>query len=312
MRDPYELKEVEYSGQKLSVIEIDYIPEYDLEDYDLMDSKEFNKYIFSIEKIVRGSFEYRQLITFLRENMDMISIEKIVRGSFEYRQLITFLRENMDMNKCSFYENVNNIDTCKIKIHIHHHPFTLYDICLMVYNKRSFYGESLEEEMVAKEVMFLHYNLMVGLIPLAETVHELVHNNYLFIPLDKVMGNYQQFINMYEDFMSPEQIDNNYLFIPLDKVMGNYQQFINMYEDFMSPEQIDVLERNIEYTKTYIEGKQNHILSKNYVYIDLTGAYEMPALSEVITMMDTKIKQIQGKSIEIIREDSLKPLFKKI
>ncbi len=254
MRDPYELKEVEYSGQKLSVIEIDYIPEYDLEDYDLMDSKEFNKYIFSIEKIVRGSFEYRQLIT--------------------------FLRENMDMNKCSFYENVNNIDTCKIKIHIHHHPFTLYDICLMVYNKRSFYGESLEEEMVAKEVMFLHYNLMVGLIPLAETVHELVHNNYLFIPLDKVMG--------------------------------NYQQFINMYEDFMSPEQIDVLERNIEYTKTYIEGKQNHILSKNYVYIDLTGAYEMPALSEVITMMDTKIKQIQGKSIEIIREDSLKPLFKKI
>lgn len=254
MRDPYELKQVEYSGQKLSIIEIEHIPEYDLEDYDLMDSKEFSKYI--------------------------ASIERIIRGSFEYRQLITFLRENMDMNKCSFYENVNNIDTFKIKIHIHHHPFTLYDICLMVYNKRCFYGESLEEEMVAKEVMFLHYNLMVGLIPLAETVHELVHNNYLFIPLDKVMG--------------------------------NYQQFINMYEDFMSPEQIDVLERNIEYTKTYIEGKQNHILSKNYVYIDLTGAYEMPALSEVITMMDTKIKQIQGKSIEIIKEDSLKPLFKKI
>lgn len=254
MRDPYELKQVEYSGQKLSVIEIEHIPEYDLEDYDLMDSKDFNKYI--------------------------ADIERIIRGSFEYRQLITFLRENMDMNKCSFYENVNNIDTFKIKIHIHHHPFTLYDICLMVYNKRCFYGESLEEEMVAKEVMFLHYNLMVGLIPLAETVHELVHNNYLFIPLDKVMG--------------------------------NYQQFINMYEDFMSPEQIDVLERNIEYTKTYIEGKQNHILAKNYVYVDLTGAYEMPALSEVITMMDNKIKQIQGKSIEIIKEDSLKPLFKKI
>lgn len=255
MRDPYEMKQVEYSGQKLSIVEIDNIPEYDIEDYDLMDTKDFNKYISNIERIVRGSFEYRQLIA--------------------------FLRENMNMNKCSFYENVNNIDTFKIKIHIHHHPFTLYDICIMVYNKRTFYRESLDDEMVAKEVMFLHYNLMVGLIPLAETVHELVHNNYLFIPLDKVMG--------------------------------NYQQFINMYEDFMTPEQIDVLDRNMEFTKTFIEGSQNNILAKNYVYLDLTGAYEMPTIAEVINMMDEKIKQIQGKSIELVREEdkALKPLLRK-
>ena len=254
MRDPYEIKQVDYSGQKLSIVEIKDIPEYDIDDYDLMDTKDFNKYI--------------------------ADVEKACRGSFEYRQLITFLRENMDMNKCSFYENVNNIDTYKIKIHIHHHPFTLYDIAIIVFNKRSFYRESLEMELLAKEVMFLHYNLMVGLIPLAETVHELVHSNYLFIPLDKVMG--------------------------------NYQKFINMYEDFMTPEQLDVLDRNLEFTKTYVEGKQNHILDKNYVYLDLTGAYEMPALSEVIGMMDAKIKQIQGKDVELIKEDSLKPLFRKI
>lgn len=255
MRDPYEIKEIDYSGQKLSVVKIDDIPEYDIQDYDLLDSKDFNKYI--------------------------ADIEKIVRGSFEYRQLIQFLRENMDMNKCSFYENVNNIDTYKIKIHIHHHPFTLYDICIMVFNKRSFYRELLDVEMVAKEVMFLHYNLMVGLIPLAETVHELVHNNYLFIPLDKVMG--------------------------------NYRTFINLYEDFMSPEQKDLLERNEEYTQTYIEGKQANLLSKNYVYLDLTGAYDMPSLGEVINMMDRRIKQIQGKEVELVPENkTLKPLFKQI
>lgn len=252
MRDPYEIKEVEYSGQKLSIVEISNIPEYDIEDYDLMDTKDFNKYI--------------------------ADVEKSCRGSFEYRQLISFLRENMDMNKCSFYENVNNIDTHKIKIHIHHHPFTLYDISIIVYNKRSFYRESLDVDMVAKEVMFLHYNLMVGLIPLAETVHELVHSNYLFIPLDKVMG--------------------------------NYQEFINMYEDFMTPEQLDVLDRNIEFTKTYIEGKHTHILDKNYIYLDLTGSYDMPEMTKVIDMMNTRIKQIRG-DVELIQGDTLKPLFKK-
>ena len=254
MRDPYEMKQVDYAGQKLSVIELDNIPDYELEDYDLLDNKDFNKFI--------------------------ADVEKAVRGSFEYRQLIQFLRENMDMNKCSFYENVNNIDTSKIKIHIHHHPFTLYDIALIVFNKRSVHRESLELEMVAKETMFLHYNLLVGLIPLAETVHELVHNNYLFIPLDKVLG--------------------------------NFNTFVEMYEDYMTPEQLDLLERNKDFTETFIESKQNNILAKNYVYVDLTGAYDMPSLPEVINMMNKRIQEIQGKTIELVPEDQLKPLFREI
>lgn len=252
MRDPFDMPQVDYRTEKFSVLEINELPEYDLQDYDLLDQKDFNKYI-----------------------RDM---ETTIRRSFEYRQLIAFLRDNMDMNKCSFYENVNNIDTYKIKIHLHHHPFTLYDICIMVYNKRMFHGESLELEMVAKEVMFLHYKLLVGLIPLSETVHELVHNNYLFIPLDKVLG--------------------------------NYRKFIELYEDFMTPEQLDILERNIEYSKAYIEEKNMRLLSKNYIYIDMTGAYDMPAMSEVIDMMNKKVKQIQGKDIEIVA-DELKPLFVK-
>ena len=83
------------------------------------------------------------------------------------------------MNKCSFYENVSNIDSNDIKIEIHHEPISLYDICIIVYNKRNFFHENLSE--LLKEVMLLHYKLLIGLIPLAETVHELVHNKYLFI-----------------------------------------------------------------------------------------------------------------------------------
>jgi len=250
MRDPQNIQQVEYNGNKISIVKMDDIPPFDIPDYDLLDSKELSKYFDDIER-------------------------KIIRNSFEYRQMVNFLRENLDMNKCSFYQNVNNIDTFKIKIHLHHEPFTLYDLVTIVYNKRLFFHECLEAELVAKEVMYLHYKLMVGLIPLAETVHELVHNSYLFVPMDKVFG--------------------------------NVQEFINMYEDFMSPEQLDLLERNRQYTKTYCEElSNNHILNKNYIYLDLTGAYDIPTLEEVVDSMNAKIKEIKGDTSSIYVEEKPK------
>lgn len=241
MRDPNLLNEVEYKKDKISILKLDNIPEFDIEDYNLLEPKEFKAYI--------------------------TTIEKIVRGSMEYRAMIKYLRENMDMNKCSFYKNVNNVDTFKIKIHIHHHPFTLHDIVYTVYNKRVFYRESLDDEMVAKEVMFLHYSLLVGLIPLAETVHELVHNNYLFIPVDKAMG--------------------------------KFEEFKNMYEDFMTPEMVDLWERNLKATQTYNEDLSNNfILDKKYIYVDMTGEYDIPSLESVLDSMDKRIKDIRnGNSV---------------
>jgi len=172
--------------------------------------------------------------------------------------MISFLRENMDMNKCSFYENVNNIDSYKIKIHIHHDPIDLYTICLVIYNKRLANREDLSEEMVAKEVMYLHYSLLIGLIPLAETVHELVHNKYLFVPTDKVMG--------------------------------RYKEFVNMYYDFFPPEQLDTLNRIEEATLEYNHLKNVAVLEKRYIYLDLSGAYSLPKYEDIIAAMNNRIK----------------------
>ena len=162
---------------KIDTIKLDNLPEFDIEDYNLSDPKEVNRYFKSIERICRNSRAYKKFID--------------------------FLREQVDMNKCSFYENVNNIDTYSIKIHIHHAPLTLYDIVTTVYAKRLCNQEPLSELMVAKEVMWVHYNMMVGLIPLSETVHELVHKGLLFIPLNKVFGLYKNFINLYGSYMDP-------------------------------------------------------------------------------------------------------------
>jgi hypothetical protein len=73
--------------------------------------------------------------------------------------------------------------------------------------KRMRNAEPMFIEAVAHEVLFCHYNLMVGLIPLSETVHEMVHNLYLFIPLDKLFGYYKLFIEAYYEYI-PEEILN--------------------------------------------------------------------------------------------------------
>lgn len=225
MRDPNAFNHVDNS-ETPDIIKLDNIPEYDIQDYDLMDEKDFKKYIFDIERICRYSIEYKNYVK--------------------------FLRDNMQMNECSFYRNVTNADTFKIKIHIHHDPFDLYSICVIVVNKRLQHRESVDPELVAKEVMFLHYKLLVGLIPLAETPHELVHNNYLFIPLDMVLGKYYEFYNLYEPYMLPEQIEK--------------------YNEIL--EATRTLRLNTE------------ILDKKYLYLDMTGEYKLPPLEKVVELLE--------------------------
>ena len=234
MRDPNNMIKSYEMEAPPTVIKMNEIPPYDLYDFDLNDEKSFKKY--------------------------MQTIEKCVRQSFEYRALINFLREYMDMNQCAFYQNVNNTDTTKVHIEIHHEPLSLYDICLIVYNKRVAFNEPLDEEYVAKEVMYLHYNLMVGLIPLAETVHQLVHAQYLFVPTTAVLG--------------------------------KYREFVDRYQPYMIPEQLETLEHIEEATKVYDSDDAKLLLSKNYIYIDMSGSYNLPKMEDIISMVKDRIKDI--------------------
>lgn len=161
-------------------IEILGVPEYEIPDYILTDQKQYMKYLFAIEKECRRSFEYKQ---FMR-----------------------FLKDNCGMNQDSFLENVS-ADT-GARIEIHHSPLTLFDIVATVVNKRTETRESLSIPMVAKEVMWVHYRLMIGLIPLSKTVHELVHAQYLYIPAWAVLGNYRAFIEAYGKWL-PLEVKTN-------------------------------------------------------------------------------------------------------
>lgn len=178
------------------------LPPFTIADYDLLDEKDYVKYIKDLERFVRQTLEYKNMVQYLREYMNMKS--------------------------CAFLPNVTNEFTPKIRIEIHHSPITLYEICTTIVKKRMTLGECLDIEAVAYEVLYIHYCLMVGLIPLSETVHELVHNQYIFIPANRVYGYYRAFVNQYKDYIDPELIDKLNMIekIAQDQIYNDYMQIL--------------------------------------------------------------------------------------
>ena len=233
--DPSNIKTVEYNSSNMDVVLIDHVPEYDQVEYDIDDNKQLEKYIDAIEKICRSSFEYSKYTK--------------------------YLRTYMDMNKCSVFENINNIETTKIKIHIHHSPITLYEIAVIILNKRKYYYEDLDPEMVAKEVMYVHYCLLIGLIPLCETVHTLVHNEFYFIPNSKVMGKYNDFIKLYEPWV-PWQI----------------KEKLNRIEEF---------------TKIADDDMNKAILEPHYIYLEFAGAYKLPRMEDLLFILQNRMNTLK-------------------
>lgn len=130
------------------------------------------------------------------------SIEKIVRNSMEYKDYISFLKENVDMTKCKFFNLINSKENERFKIEIHHEPLTLYDIVEIILIKWEIDEDPINNILIAKEVMRLHYENEVGLIPLSKTVHQIAHNNDSFvIPVYFVYGEFHKFVSNYEEYI---------------------------------------------------------------------------------------------------------------
>ena len=229
----------------MTVLKFGEIPEFDFLIYDLEDDKEKMKYFKDIEKEIRGSFEYRAMVK--------------------------YLKENMNMNQCSFIQ-VSGEDHYHIKIELHHYPFSLFDIVRIVYKKRCFYGEPLNIQFLAKECTMLHYQLLVGLIPLSTTAHQLFHAGKLFIPVDHVLGRYKLFVDFYKEFCKDE------------------------------PELFDSLDRIEKYSMEQISDLYNtaQVFEQNEITIYNTDKnYQIPDLSQVNTFMNDRIVEIKNNGYRL-------------
>ena len=227
-----------YTNGGTSIMDIKELPYYDDEPYDFNDPKSFDHYISDLERIVRNSFEYRTIIGYL----------KSVEG----------------MNECAIFDGVTSKPGSKIRIEIHHSPFTLYDICVTVFRKRSAMNESLNINAVAEEIMYLHYIAWVGLIPLSATPHDTVHNGYTFI--------------------SPE------------KVRGNYRSFIESYYQYINPELLDAIDAAEQASKDNVESKRLEIFNNHRLYVNVDGSYELPEKNRARTNIKNRINALKNNS----------------
>lgn len=212
------------------------LPDYDQEDYDLSNPKDFERYIKDVKSEVRGSFEYREMVK--------------------------YLRNYGGMDRSGMSPNISNTDSKHVKIEIHHTPLVLEDIVRTVYEKRLHNHEDLSVQMVAKEVMECHYRCIVGLYPLTATEHELVHNGYLFIPPSEVFGRYDLFMQQYGEFIEPD-----------DK---------------------ETLEEIEAHEVSFDPKEQNKIISQSTIYLDPTGAYNVPCLDSFESSVAKRIDTIRN------------------
>ena len=164
--------------------------------------------------------------------------KRIIRSSKEYKDYIRFLKENMDMNRCAFCSNVRHTRENKIQIEIHHEPFTLDDIVRIVIERQLDEGKPLNSLDIADEVMELHYNDEVGLVPLSATIHEVIHS------------------------------ENQKISIPLNLCYGNYKKFVEDYQDYIEDDLLTKLEKKIEKTKSLKEEDFNALMIQ-FQYLDV-------------------------------------------
>lgn len=240
MRDPYKLNTIEEDDINDNIIQLDEVPEYDFVDWNLDDGRDFKNYI--------------------------TAVKRSCRNSIEYKRLIRFLKENIGMNQCSFFNDIDD-DIYKsyrgVKIEIHHEPFTIEDIIGIVTRKRMAFGEDMDEESTAQEVMILHYKCMVGLIPLSTTAHKVIHGRYQLIPLDHVFGDYKKFIDLYKDFITDDQFE-----------------YIKNIEEASAMGYADSFKK---------------LFSKRFMYVDYKGKTTLPEYEKLRELLQDKIsKSVEG------------------
>lgn len=127
--------------------------------------------------------------------------EKYIRSSLEYRDYIATLKNENNMIYCAILPAVTKGNGKKYTIEIHHDPFTLYDIVDLEILRREEENEPLNTLAIAESVMELHYDGVVGLIPLSKTQHDLVKAYKVFIPLQQVFGDYSKLYEHYESII---------------------------------------------------------------------------------------------------------------
>ena len=131
------------------------------------------------------------------------AIEQMVRGSKDYKVFIDYIKNTLGIDFCQVFSKV--YDKIDATVEFHHGPiFTLYDICEIELTKFLKTGARINTFRIADSVLDLHFAMKVNGVLLSSTVHEMVHNEDIFINLNQSVGNVNAYIQEYAKYFTPE------------------------------------------------------------------------------------------------------------
>jgi hypothetical protein len=161
-------------------------------------------------RVFVGNISEKEALIMFEEDIDKklyMYLKRMCRNSFEYKEYIRHFKEVLKYTRCKVF----NIDITEVPVslEIHHTPFSLETIVVAVTAKMfEERGVPLDPKDIAEEVMRLHYDGKIGLIPLTSTIHEAVHSNAVHIKSSDIYGNYQAFFEEYEEYLSEDAIQH--------------------------------------------------------------------------------------------------------
>jgi hypothetical protein len=147
---------------------------------------------YSLAMYVSKDMDQKLFVKFIRK------VERLVRGNVDYKLYLDYLREEKGLDKCAVFPNVTSF---RAEIQLHHVLSNLYTICVTVCNRLLSTEKKVSTFILADEVIKLHLEDKIALVPLTTTVHEMVHANKMRIPKSQIYGNYQAYYEQHVTFM---------------------------------------------------------------------------------------------------------------
>lgn len=164
-----------------------------------------------IKKQVRvfvSNISEKEALIMFEEDIDKklyMYLKRMCRGSYEYKEYIKHFKEVLENTKCKVFGI--DITEVPVSIEVHHTPFSMETIVgavtLKMFEEQ---GVPLDPKDISQEVMRLHYEGKIGLIPLTSTIHEAVHSNTIHIKKSDIFGDYESFFEEYEEYIDEDAV----------------------------------------------------------------------------------------------------------
>lgn len=132
------------------------------------------------------------------------SIERIIRTSLEYSAYIRYLKTTVLLTQCSVLNALPEEVSKSLNIEMHHCPLTLYDLVDIILTKHLKLGTNYTRVSIANDVMISHYQNQIGLVPMTKTMHQLIHSGVQVVNKDDIFGDYHAFAEQYSTFLEDE------------------------------------------------------------------------------------------------------------